>query len=268
MSQPTPDYYQLLGVTPRATQAEIKRAYRELAKQFHPDSQTDQANHDRIVALNAAYEVLGDSQRRRLYDQFRDQLQGNQSRSPGSGNASSQPRTYATQAGATQNYAQWAAETGHQRQERAAQSQRAYQEQRQPAQNTDEAIEDWTRGVYNPVIRLVTRVVTPLKAEIEALSADPFDDELMEAFQKYLSESRRLYEEAYKAFRSMRNPSPVAGIAANLYYCLNSLSDGLDELRRFSYNYEESYLHSGKELFRIATRMKKEAQGGFKKISD
>ncbi len=280
MVQPTPDYYQLLGVNPGATQAEIKRAYRELAKQFHPDSQTDQADHDRIVALNAAYEVLGDTQRRRLYDQFYAQQKGGATRSPGGSGTTSpgtthsgggsypgQPRTYANQAGSAQNYAEWAAETGYQRQERAAQSQKAYQDQRQPTQNTDEAIEDWTRNVYNPVTRLVTKILTPLKAEIDALSADPFDDELMEAFQKYLSESRRLYDQAHKTFRSMRNPSPVAAIAANLYYCLNSLSDGLDELRRFSYNYEESYLHSGKELFRIAARMKKEAQGGFKKIS-
>lgn len=249
------DYYQTLGVAPTATQAEIKKAYRQLAKQFHPDSQSDDANHDRIVHINAAYEVLGDSQKRQEYDRQR----GWGSSKPASATTYAQPRR-------GQTYAEWRAETSTTRQQRTAQAQQAHQQQRQAAPSADEAVEIWVRDVFNPVSRLLGRILTPLKHELDALSADPFDDELMDAFQVYLGESRRLHDQAHRTFRSMRNPSLAAGVAASLYYCLNSLSDGLDELRRFSNTYDESYLHSGKEMFRVATRLRKESQAALKKL--
>jgi len=64
VSSPT-DHYAVLGVSPRATGAEIKAAYRALVKQHHPDAGGDA---ERILALNAAWEVLGDQERRRRYD--------------------------------------------------------------------------------------------------------------------------------------------------------------------------------------------------------
>ncbi len=55
----TSDYYHTLKVSPKATQAEIKQAYRRLAKLFHPDSNQETANHETIARVNEAYEVLG-----------------------------------------------------------------------------------------------------------------------------------------------------------------------------------------------------------------
>jgi molecular chaperone DnaJ len=61
------DYYDVLGVAPNAGAAEIKRAYRQLAKRYHPDiSGGDRPGSFREVAR--AYEVLGDPKRRRTYD--------------------------------------------------------------------------------------------------------------------------------------------------------------------------------------------------------
>lgn len=57
--------YAVLGVSPVATAAEIKAAYRALVKKHHPDAGGDEV---KILALNAAYEVLGDVERRRQYD--------------------------------------------------------------------------------------------------------------------------------------------------------------------------------------------------------
>ncbi len=65
------DYYEVLGVSKNATDAEIKRAYRKLAKQFHPDSnQNDDDAEHKFKEATEAYEILSDSGKRQQYDQF------------------------------------------------------------------------------------------------------------------------------------------------------------------------------------------------------
>ena len=65
-----PDYYTFLEVSPTASQAEIKRAYRRLARQYHPDL-NQQALDKHIKQLNEAYKVLGNATRRATYDKQR-----------------------------------------------------------------------------------------------------------------------------------------------------------------------------------------------------
>ena len=61
------DYYKTLGVNNKASQDEIKKAYRKLALKYHPDKGGDQ---QKFKEINEAYQVLGDSQKRTQYDQF------------------------------------------------------------------------------------------------------------------------------------------------------------------------------------------------------
>lgn len=69
---PSIDYYKKLGVSEKATAEEIKRAYRKLAKQNHPDSTGgDKAKESRFKDISNAYDVLGDAKKRTLYDQVR-----------------------------------------------------------------------------------------------------------------------------------------------------------------------------------------------------
>lgn len=63
-----PNYYALLGVTPTAKTAEIKRAYRRLARQHHPDLNAQSAD-EQIKRVNEAYAVLSDSRKRQIYDE-------------------------------------------------------------------------------------------------------------------------------------------------------------------------------------------------------
>ena len=224
------NYYDTLGVSSKASQEQVKRAYRKLAKELHPDRHKE-ASHDKIAAVNAAYEVLGDAGLRRAYD--------NERRLTAQGNASN-------------------------RSSRAASSQAAYKKRRKDGNGT--TIEDWMRRVFNPTDRLIGQILKPLKAEVRALSADPFDDELMEAFQGYLERCREALEKAQAKFKSMPNPPGMAGGAANLYYCLNQLEDGIEEIERFTYTYDESYLHTGQELFRISAGLRKEAKAEIKAV--
>ncbi len=65
------DYYEVMGVPRNATEAEIKRAYRELAKKYHPDLHPgDKAAEAKFKEINEAYEVLSNKEKRARYDQF------------------------------------------------------------------------------------------------------------------------------------------------------------------------------------------------------
>jgi DnaJ-class molecular chaperone len=69
---PSVDYYKALGVSPKATADEIKKAYRKLAKQNHPDSTGgDKAKETRFKEVSNAYDVLGDAKKRKTYDEIR-----------------------------------------------------------------------------------------------------------------------------------------------------------------------------------------------------
>lgn len=65
------DYYQTLGVEPGAGEAEIKTAYRRLARKYHPDVSKEAGAEDRFKAVNEAYEALRDPEKRKAYDQLR-----------------------------------------------------------------------------------------------------------------------------------------------------------------------------------------------------
>ncbi|HEY9618689.1 MAG TPA: DnaJ domain-containing protein [Microcoleaceae cyanobacterium] len=237
-----PDHYQILEVSPTATQAEIKQAYRRLAKLFHPDSNLHTSNHDQIARVNAAYEILGDPQNRRSYDQQRLQ------------------RSRVATGDWDFN------QTVTARQQRTAAAQARYRQQHRSSQQADEQLELWLHQVYTPVSRLIQQILKPLQAQINELAADPFDDELMADFQDYLDDCHDRLSQAERLFRSLPNPPAIASVAAHLYYCLDQIGDGIQQLEFFTANYDDYYLHTGQELFRIANGLRREAQAAIREL--
>ena len=70
--------YTTLEVAPGASEAEIKKAYRKLARQYHPDVNKDPKAEEKFKEINAAYEVLSDKEKRPKYDQYGDSMFGGQ----------------------------------------------------------------------------------------------------------------------------------------------------------------------------------------------
>jgi molecular chaperone DnaJ len=219
------NHYQILEISQTATPKEIKQAYRRLVKQFHPDTQSNTADREKTISINAAYETLSDPQRRHIYDR---QLNNS--------------------------------DFSSRRQQRTTEAQRQYQRYRETEKATEVHLACWLKDIYMPLDRIIGCILNPLDEEIELLSADPFDDYLMESFQDYLDHCRNYLDRARQIFTSQPNPSPVAKVAASLYYCLDRLGDGIEELEFFTLNYDDRYLHTGKELFRIARQLRQEAR--------
>ena len=71
MATGTKDFYKTLGVSEKASQAEIKSGYRTLAKKYHPDAKPDAKSRGRFKGIGEAYAVLSDPEKRKQYDQMR-----------------------------------------------------------------------------------------------------------------------------------------------------------------------------------------------------
>ncbi|MGF1514723.1 MAG: J domain-containing protein [Elainellaceae cyanobacterium] len=236
------NYYQILELHPEASQLDVKRAYRRLAKQFHPDSNRAVESHDRISHINAAYEVLGDPHKRRRYDV--------QLRYSGDGEVQKQRQAA---------------------QKRAARSQTAYSEvkakrRQSSGRDSDTQLQHWLTAVYRPIDHRLTDILSSLDSALDQLAADPFDDDLMAEFQDYIDTCRTHLDWAQHIFRSTPNPASVAATASGLYYCLNQVGDGLDEFERFTSCYSEHYIHTGRELFRISRQLHEETQDSLQNL--
>jgi len=70
--------YETLGISENASADEIKKAYRKLARKYHPDINKEPEAQEKFKEINAAYEVLSDSEKKAKYDQFGDQMFGGQ----------------------------------------------------------------------------------------------------------------------------------------------------------------------------------------------
>ena len=120
-------HYQTLQISAKATADEIKQSYRQLAKKFHPDVNGGKANSDRIIKINAAYEILSDDRKRREYDYL---LQP----------AVAIPRQQTTPSATPRR-------------------------PRTVGRELDEELVLWLNQVYTPINRTINWIIKPLKAQ-------------------------------------------------------------------------------------------------------
>ena len=209
------NYYKELGLKQNATRNEIKSAYRLLAKKYHPDTGGD---NEKFLALQLAWETLNDPHKKAIHDKS----------------------LFNNESSIISKNENWSSELKN---------------KKNNSTNKDQDIKDWIKKIYNPINRFISQVIKPLNDEIKKLSADPYDDELMDAFSSYLHESRKKIEKASSLFKSQAVPSSISSIGLDLYHCFSQVQDALDELDRYTQGYVDDYLFDGKQMMKEAKRI-------------
>tara|TARA_Y100001978_G_scaffold200516_1_gene216945 strand:+ start:557 stop:1258 length:702 start_codon:yes stop_codon:yes gene_type:complete len=223
----TNNFYKELGVPRNASKSEIKSAYRLLAKKYHPDTG---GSNDKFLAIKLAWETLNDPQKKMIYDK----------------SLSFQEKSD------LHIYENWSVEVKN---------------NNNSSTTKDHDIKNWIINTYQPLNRLITQVIKPLNQEIRKLSADPYDDELMEKFCEYIRESQKKIDKVSEVYKSRIVPSPISSLGLDLYHCYSQVQDALDQLDRYTKGYVDNYLFDGKEMMKEAKRIQTKMSISKKNIS-
>ena len=221
------DFYKELGLSRNATLTEIKKAYRSLAKRYHPDTG---GSNERFIAIQEAWEVLNNAEKKEIHDQ-----------------------EISNYSNFNKNYREsWSIEVNL---------------KKSSSSNTDQDIKAWIRKIYFPINRYINQVIKPLNGEIKKLSADPYDDELMENFCLYINLSRKKIEKAELLYKSQVVPTSISSIGLDLYHCFSQVKDALAELDRYTQGYVDDYLFDGKQMMKEAKKIQLKMKINKKNIS-
>ena len=130
--------------------------------------------------------------------------------------------------------------------------------------SNSEDIKKWFQNIYLPIDKLLGQIMNPLSSKIRDLSADPYDQILMDSFCLYLEESKKKITKIKKIYTSFASPSIIRDFSLNLYHCLSHVEDGINELERYTMGYVDNYLHDGKAMIAIAKKERKFLQSNKK----
>ena len=127
-----------------------------------------------------------------------------------------------------------------------------------------EEIKNWFQNIYLPIDKLLGQIINPLSSKIKDLSADPYDQILMDSFCLYLEKSKNKITKVKIIYTSIPSPAQVKAFSLDLYYCLSQVDDGLNELERYTMGYVDNYLHDGKSMILEAKKKRKFLQSNKK----
>ncbi len=127
-----------------------------------------------------------------------------------------------------------------------------------------EDLKKWFQNVYIPIDKLLGQIINPLGSKIRDLSADPYDEILMDSFCLYLEQSKNKITKIKEIYTSFACPSIIRDFSLDLYHCLSHVEDGINELERYTMGYVDNYLHDGKAMIAIAKKKRKFLQSNKK----
>ena len=208
--------YEELGLKKNPTRSEIKSSYRSLVKQHHPDKG---GKKERFLAIQNAWETLNDPIKKEQYD--RSLISSSSSFDSLNKN--------------------WEEE---------------FNSKKYKSTIKDKEVETWIKEIYNPINRLISQIIKPLNNEIKELSADPYDDQLMEKFCSYISLSQQKIDKVDKIYNKKLVPSSISALGLDMYHCFSQVKDALSEFERYTQGYVDDYLFDGKEMIKEAKRIK------------
>jgi len=127
-----------------------------------------------------------------------------------------------------------------------------------------EDIKKWFHNIYLPIDKLLGQIINPLGSKIRDLSADPYDQLLMDSFCQYIEKSKNKITRIKKIYTSFPSPSIIRDFSLDLYHCLSQVEDGISELERYTMGYVDEYLHDGKSMITLAKKKRKFLQSNKK----
>ena len=207
--------YEELGLKQNATKSEIKSSYRYLVKQHHPDAGGEK---ERFLAIQNAWEILNDPIKKEQYDR----------------NFFSSSSSFDA---LNENWEE------------------KFNSKKYTSSIKDREVETWIKEIYTPINRSISQIIKPLNNEIKELSADPYDDQLMENFCSYISLSQKRIEKVEKIYNKKIVPKSITAFGLDLYHCFSQVKDALSEFDRYTQGYVDDYLFDGKEMIKEAKRI-------------
>ena len=207
--------YEELGLKKNATISEIKSSYRSLVKQHHPDAG---GKKERFLAIQNAWETLNDPIKKEQYDSS----------------------LYSSSSSFDSLNENW---------------EEKFNSKKYNSSIKDKEVETWIKEIYTPINRFISQIIKPLNKEIKELSADPYDDQLMENFCSYISLSQKKIEKVEKIYKKKIVPKSISALGLDLYHCFSQVKDALSEFDRYTQGYVDNYLFDGKEMIKEAKRI-------------
>tara|TARA_Y100000994_G_scaffold110790_1_gene91046 strand:- start:943 stop:1620 length:678 start_codon:yes stop_codon:yes gene_type:complete len=207
--------YAELGLKENANKGEIKSSYRRLVKKHHPDAGGEK---DRFLAIQNAWETLNDPIKKEQYDKTLVSI--------------NQTTNF--------NNVNWEEKVNT---------------KKYSSKIKDNEVKNWIKNIFNPTNRIISQIIKPLSQEIKELSADPYDEELMDNFCSYISISYKKIEKVDKLYKSISVPHSISSLGLDLYHCFSQVKDALSELDKYTQGYVDDYLFDGKEMMKEAKRI-------------